>query len=168
MAFRKVSNFDAPIPGQSLTHEVGARPWQQPAQFPTVEESLEYYIPRLSSQKFMKRLFDILERGIPITALSETITLGGVMQGLHTIDVAVLINPILVEFIEGIAKQAGVEYTLGDTDDDEDFDGFAFAGAMEELKSTPMMEDDEPEEMAMPEPPADLPKTGLMARRGEA
>ena len=35
--------FDAPIPGMSLTHELGDRPWQTPAQFPTVDEAIEYY-----------------------------------------------------------------------------------------------------------------------------
>ena len=31
--------FDAPVAGQSLTAEVGARPWQQPAQYSTVAVS---------------------------------------------------------------------------------------------------------------------------------
>mgnify|MGYP003126580763 FL=1 len=55
--------------------------------------------------------------GVPLTALAETITLGGVMEGVHSIDVAVMVNPILVEYMEGIAKQADIKYTLGDTDD---------------------------------------------------
>ena len=42
--------LDAPIPGQSLTHELGARPWQTPAQYATVEEALDYYIPRRVSR----------------------------------------------------------------------------------------------------------------------
>ena len=37
-------NFDAPIPGMSLTAELGARPWQTPAQYPTVDEAIEYYM----------------------------------------------------------------------------------------------------------------------------
>ena len=40
--------IDAPIPGQSLTAELGNRPWQKPPQYNTVEEALEYYIPRLT------------------------------------------------------------------------------------------------------------------------
>jgi len=163
MAFRKVSNFDAPIPGQSLTHEVGARPWQSPPQYVTIEEAMEFYIPRLASDKIAQRTLDILERGVPITALAETTTLGGVMQGLHTIDVAVLINPILVEFIEGLAKQAGIEYTLGDTDDDEkEPDGFVLKEAMQSLEKMDLEEivEDEVEE------PTETPSVGLMSRRG--
>ena len=60
MAFRKVQNFDAPIPGQSLTHELGARPWQNPPQYSTIEEALEFYVPRLSNKNFVGRMIDIL------------------------------------------------------------------------------------------------------------
>ena len=54
MAFRQEPAFDAPIPGQSLTHEVGARPWQQPAQYPTVEGALEWYLSRFGRQWKLK------------------------------------------------------------------------------------------------------------------
>ena len=33
--------FEAPVPGMAMTHEVGARPWQQPAQYTSVEEALQ-------------------------------------------------------------------------------------------------------------------------------
>ena len=33
--------LDAPIPGMSLTHELGARPWQQPARLTTVTNTLQ-------------------------------------------------------------------------------------------------------------------------------
>ena len=35
--------FDAPVPGEAMTAELGARPWQQPAQYTTVEEALDFY-----------------------------------------------------------------------------------------------------------------------------
>jgi len=168
MAFRKVQNFDAPIPGQSLTHELGARPWQSPPQYSTIEEAIEFYIPRLTRKGFIGRMLDILERGVPITALAETITLGGVMQGLHSIDVAVLVNPILVEFMEGAAKQAGIEYTLGDTDGEEEgVDGFVMSKAMANIRGSDIFEDDEVPQQ--PEQPTEeQPSMGLMSRRGEA
>ena len=39
--------IDAPIAGQSLTSEVGGWPWEQPPQYTTVEETLEFYLPVL-------------------------------------------------------------------------------------------------------------------------
>ena len=38
---------DAPIPGQSLTAPLGGRPWQQPPQFSTVEEAIQFHIQRI-------------------------------------------------------------------------------------------------------------------------
>ena len=34
-------SFDAPIPGQSMVSELGARPWQQPSQYTTIEEAVD-------------------------------------------------------------------------------------------------------------------------------
>ena len=52
--------FDAPIPGMSLTHELGDRPWQSPAQYPTVDEAIQYYMDRMTSDAFMDQLIDVL------------------------------------------------------------------------------------------------------------
>ena len=53
--------FDAPIPGISLTHELGARPWQQPAQFPTVDEAIEYYMNSMATEEFMDQILRFLK-----------------------------------------------------------------------------------------------------------
>ena len=57
-------SFNAPIPGQGLTAELGARPWQTPPQYTTVEDALDYYIPRLESEEVSEQPF-----------VSKTITL---------------------------------------------------------------------------------------------
>ena len=46
--------LDAPIPGQSLTAEVGSRPWQQPAKYNTVEDALEFYANKITNPKIKK------------------------------------------------------------------------------------------------------------------
>lgn len=52
-------NLDAPIAGMGLTHEVGARPWQQPPQYNTVEEAMDFYISKLENENFKDSLFDV-------------------------------------------------------------------------------------------------------------
>ena len=99
MAELDVVPFDAAIPGQSLTAELGSRPWQQPAQYTTVEEALDYYIPRLESEEVSAQLLDVLEMGIPVTTVANTLQLGSVMEGKHSVDVGMLILPVLVELI---------------------------------------------------------------------
>ena len=105
--------FDAAIPGQSLTAELGSRPWQQPAQYTTVEEALDYYIPRLESEEVSAQLLDVLEMGIPVTTVANTMQLGSVMEGKHSVDVGMLILPVLIELIMLIADTANVKYTSG-------------------------------------------------------
>ena len=56
-------SLDAPIPGQSLTSEPKNRPWRNPPQLDTVEDAMEYYLPRLSSPELAPRLLEIIERG---------------------------------------------------------------------------------------------------------
>ena len=43
--------FDAPIAGMSLTHELGARPWQKPSQYTTVDEAVQYYIEKFQFKR---------------------------------------------------------------------------------------------------------------------
>ena len=38
----KLDQFNAPIPGEMLTAELGARPWQRPPPFNTVEEVIDF------------------------------------------------------------------------------------------------------------------------------
>jgi hypothetical protein len=106
-------NFDGPIPGQSLTAEIGSRPWQQPPQFSTIEEAIDYYIPRLQSEEVTEQLLDVLEMGIPVTTIANTMQLASVMEGKHSVDVGILVLPVLIELIMLIADTAGIEYTTG-------------------------------------------------------
>ena len=106
-------NLDAPIAGMGLTHEVGARPWQQPPQYNTVEEAMDFYISKLENENFKDSLFDVLELGIPVTTIANSIQTGGTMQGKHSIDVGILILPVLMESIALMADEAGIEYDMG-------------------------------------------------------
>ena len=106
-------SFDAPIPGQSLTAELGARPWQSAPQFTTVDETVDYYMERMSSEEFMVQLADVLESGVPVTTLANTIQMGSVMDGVHTVDVGMLVLPMLMEMIMMIGDSAEIKYDKG-------------------------------------------------------
>ena len=93
----KTPNFDAPIPGMGLTHELKARPWQNPPQYTTVDEVVEHYTSKMMSDDFSERLIDIMDMGIPLTTIANTIQISGVMEGKHTIDTGLLSLPVLIE-----------------------------------------------------------------------
>ena len=120
MQLQEQQRFRGPVPGQAMTAGEKSRPWFNPPKFNTVEEGMEFYLDMLSTQEQSTKLFSVIRTGIPITTITETITTGGVMEGYHTIDVALLLNPIIVEFIKGMCDVAGVEYTLDSTIPEED------------------------------------------------
>lgn len=176
-------NFDAPIPGMGMTKELGSRPWQSPPQHTTVEDAIEYYIPKLNEEVFADSLLDVLELGVPITTIANTLQMGGVMEGIHSVDVGILVIPVLMESIVYLAEEAGVDYELG-TDSLKDSDrvspssiALAFKNAQGESDETqdmldsneaPMMEsmpepEVEEETEAVEEPPVQM--GGLMGRR---
>jgi hypothetical protein len=156
--------FDAPIPGMSLTHELGARPWQQPPQFPTVDEAIEYYMSSMTSEEFMEQLIDVLEMGVPVTSIANSMQLTSVMEGKHSVDVGMLVVPLLIELIMMLGDSAGIEYETGlqNPDRNKARDSQLAKYAMRYRKSlkdidTEAMVDNTTEEKDQP--------TGLMARR---
>tara|TARA_R110000796_G_scaffold252492_1_gene387110 strand:- start:1280 stop:1819 length:540 start_codon:yes stop_codon:yes gene_type:complete len=109
----KEQSFDAPIPGMSMTAELGARPWQSPPKYATVDDAIEYYLDRMSSEDFLDQLTDVMEMGVPITSIANTMQLGNVMEGMHSVDVGMLVLPVLVEMMMLVGDSAGVEYDSG-------------------------------------------------------
>jgi len=159
--------LDAPRAGMAMTHEVGARPWQQPAQYPTVEEAIQYYLPRMQDDAFTDSLLNVIEMGMPLTTLANTIQLAGVMEGRHSIDTGMLVIPVLMEMMMLIGDKAGVKYNTGmERDEKIETEDSTIASVLEELEqdlnkgssSTTSEEDEQSVE-------TDNEPMGLMARR---
>ena len=105
--------LDGPIAGQSLTAEINGRPWLNPQQYTTVDETIEYYLDRMSSEEFTDQLVDVLEMGVPVTTLANTIQLGSVMDGVHSVDVGMLVMPFIMEMIMLVGESSDVKYDSG-------------------------------------------------------
>lgn len=157
--------FVAPIPGESLTAPLGGRPWQTPPQFTTVEEAMEYYIPRFEDDDVVDQLIDVLELGIPVTTVANSIQLSSVMEGKHSVDVGMLLLPILVELIMMVADSRGIEYSTG-MDKEKELKSSKIARAMKIRKEKAGTEEpvEETVEQETEEAESEEPK-GLMARR---
>lgn len=167
MAEPKGPLFEGPIPGMGLTHELGGRPWQKPPQYTTVDEALEYYLPKFSDPDLMDQLLDVMELGIPLTTIADAMQSGSVMEGLHTIDVGILIMPVLIEMMAFIGDDAGIDYDLGmeERPDEDKIPETKIALALKKAREKM------PEQMQQAEEPVSEPEpmpeqsSGLMARR---
>jgi hypothetical protein len=58
-------------------------------------------------------MVDVMEKGTTVVAVAEMIQSSGVMQGLHTVDVGIIIAPVLVELLITQADLAEIEYKVG-------------------------------------------------------
>ena len=170
------TSFDRPIPGMGMTHELGARPWQTPPTYTTIDEAADYYIEKMSSPEFKNKLLDVMAMNVPLTTLANTMQLGSVMEGLHTVDVGMLMIPILVETMVLIADASDVKYVSGMEGTKSDRPAMnnriieemkAERGNSEEMDEGMSMQEEETmptEEPMEEEMPMEQPK-GLMARR---
>ena len=168
-------SFNYPIPGQGMTAEVGGRPWQNPPKYATVDEALEHYLPRITSPEMTDELLDIMEMGVPITSLADTMQSGGLMQGLHTVDVGILILPVLMEMLAYIAEDADIEYELGMKErvDEDKIPESKIALSMRKMrKEMPEAMNGKQDNVVVEEPVEEAPEeeevappAGLMSRR---
>lgn len=171
----KQPRLDAPIPGMSMTHELGARPWQQPPQFPTVEDAVEHYTSKMMADEFSDQLVDIMDMGIPLTTIANTIQLAGVMEGKHTVDVGLLLLPVLIETMMLIGDAADIKYKTGLDDAPRSERDSLAKRTVEKLKAEMKDSDTMPDDVMMMEDTSteeDIPTeqeeeqpSGLMARR---
>jgi len=163
--------FDYPIPGEGMTAELGSRPWQNPPQYATVEQALEFYIPKLVSEELYDGVLDSMELGIPLTTMADSMQSAAVMQGLHTVDVGILAMPVIIEMLAYIGDEAGIEYNLGmDKPIDEDkISSTKIALAMKKMREKlPEALEEREEQPDMEEPMPEPAPTGLMARPAPA
>jgi len=157
--------LDAPIPGMSLTHELGARPWQTPPEMSTVEDAIDFYIPRIGNPKTINQVLGLLESGTPLTNIAETMTLVGTMEGKHTVDIAVLMNPIIVEYLKGIGDITQTPYNLERDEMDMEASPVVAERALESLKGDNKVTQEQQTEITdLSENILQEEKKGLMSR----
>jgi hypothetical protein len=159
--------FDAPIPGMSLTHELGARPWQSPPRITTVEDTVNYYIQKLNDDAVAIQLLSVLEaKEFSVADLAHVIQMSSIMEGVHTIDVGILVTPIIMEFIMFMADAKGIDYLTGLEDDGQELSQAAINTALTKFRkeseaNANASDDEEPAK----EEPTEEPTGGLMSRR---
>jgi len=155
------ASLDAPIPGEGLTHELGDRPWQKPAQLTNVDDVMPFYKEKILDEEFIPQLLQVIELGIPLTTIANAMQSAAVMEGVHSIDVGVLMLPIVVELLKFVAEKNNVKYVTGmEKREAEPNDEMITALAMKEIGEEAGM----PEEPAEEGPVEEPQPRGLMAR----
>ena len=100
----------AAVPGQSLTDYPKNYPWERPPEITDPGEAIKFHIDRISDEDVIDNVLDLLEFGIPAKTLSESMMTAAVGSGIHSIDVSLIIEPIVRDFMMKAADMAGVKY----------------------------------------------------------
>jgi hypothetical protein len=103
-------NLSGPIPGMSLTSEQGNRPWENPPQIVTVEDAIEFYSEKLLDPEKQDMVIETLELDISVESIADMLTTSAVMDGIHTIDISVLVTPVIQEMVRYVADTNGISY----------------------------------------------------------
>lgn len=101
----------APIAGMSLTGTPRNVPWENPPMMATVEDAISYYSEKLLDPEMEDTVLNVLDNGVDIETAADYLITSSVMNGIHSLDVGVLVNPAVRELIMLVADLADTEYT---------------------------------------------------------
>ena len=167
--------FERPIPGQALTQPPKGAPYERPPEVSDPLEALDRHLDTLNQPKAIEDCLFFLEMEVPLVTLVEGILRNAVMQGVHSIDVSLIIAPVIHEFIKGNADAAGVEYEEGFEDKKGNNEATYSRNVMKANKMLERLDVDLPQEDDRPATVDDMPEEnaepvieeapkGLMAR----
>ena len=183
--------LNAPIAGQSLTDTPKNYPWERPAEISDPREAIKFHMEGLSSPESLDNILELIQVGVPLRALSKTVLTAAQMEGIHSVDVSLIIGDVIYEELVSIAEEAGLDYKTGDEpseveakekEDREvlallrkkldavepgseaDDAGVEIMRQVEDMLAEPQEEQQDTEEMPMMEAPVEEAPRGLMAR----
>ena len=169
--------FSTPIPGQSLTKEPRSYAWEDPPKYSKPEDALMWHMDRLEEPERTKAVLTLLELGLDVVTLTEGVLRGGVVQGIHNIDVSLIIAPIIHEYITGTTSAAGIDFKEGLSEVKVDYKEFESTIDKNKIKEVlkdidedkpidlqPIEETLEEKELQVEEPEVEEKPKGLMAR----
>lgn len=168
--------FDAPIPGESLTQPPGKFPWERPPEIVDPEEALQMHLTRLTEPEVAKAMVDMLEMDIDVKTLVSGLMRSAAAEGIHTIDVGMIIAPAVHKYIVDMADDLGIDYDEGLVDKKQEAkeqEAIVRAKALHRVKKLRDGKEAAPNVQMKAEPRMNAPTeepnvpTGLMKRRGE-
>ena len=178
-------SFNGPIPGASLTHELGSQPDERPPMYVDPTEAYEFLVDRIANPDVFKRIAVAAELGVPLELMIRPIVFSGWAEGYYTNDVMHLIVGPIFELTGKLLKKSGVDYIpLAPRKQDESYENlldllYKKREALEKSLDEPDDEDEQPEMMqeevvsepndpVMDQEPAEeevsAPSSGLMGR----
>ena len=113
------TTLNGPIPGQSLTDEPSNYPWERPPETADPTEALSMHLKKMAGPKYMESALFMMELGIPAEVVTNTTLTMAIGNGIHSVDVGLIIAPAIHKEVVSIAEMAGIEYDEHFPEDEE-------------------------------------------------
>ncbi len=170
-----MSMFDGPIPGASLTTELGAEPHEKPPVYTDPDEAYEFLMNKVQSPEAFKRIMISAKLDIPVELTVRAIVFSGWALGQYTHDVMLLIfGPVFDGVLDLLEENDIPHIALAERAEDDtleeamqELEKYEKFKSGEDVDSEMISEEvsEEPEEETEEEPEMEIPDTGLMGRR---
>jgi len=98
------------IPGQSLTDEPKNFAWERPPEITDPDKAIAYHMDYLSNPEVVESTLFILASGLPVKNFVDTILTNAVGNGIHSIDISMIIKPVLEEAVVLTAMEADIKF----------------------------------------------------------
>ena len=162
--------FDAPIPGSSLTTELGSEPHERPAEIADPADAYQFIADNIATEDAFERIAVAAEIGVPVELIARSIVFSAWANGKIGFDTMYLIYAPIFELMMAMLDKSNVKYIplakrKADKTLEEAMD--LLKEREEEIKEL-TGETDEPEEVQEDEPSEDeedkpsIPRGGLM------
>ena len=101
--------FNSPIPGQSLTSEMGNAKYEQPPQYTKLTDFMDFMFEALGRDNIRRDLLRMLDAGVPLQVLLEPIIMQAISEGKISIDLGMLAIQPLATMVYGMGLEAGID-----------------------------------------------------------
>lgn len=167
--------FDGPIPGASLTEELGTEAHERPPVFTDPDEAYEFVMNKIQSPDAFERIMISAKLDIPVELTVRAIVFSGWALGQYTHEIMILIFGPVFDAVLDLLDEQDIKYiALAERAEDEQLEeAMQELERYEEFKSDMSVDSEEaevepeiePEEEPEEESEVEVPNTGLMGRR---
>ena len=129
--------FDGPMGGEAWTHAPGTMPYDRPPQFADLDVALDDMFKRLRRPGVTKKMLNVLETGMPVDILAESLLGSGFTEGRYGAPVLMQMAAPTAVMLWRMAEMAGIEPKLS-TDPElkgVDFDPLDMFAAQERISN---------------------------------
>jgi len=105
--------FNAPIPGQSLTNDPDQKyPWEQPSEYTSVKDAREKIFLDLLEPNRLRSVIELMSTKVPVNTIAQVVLREGFNKGKFNPDMMLnLLEPTMF-MLMALAERQGIDYII--------------------------------------------------------